>query len=57
MTDNRKTPATDHLKGSVKEAIGKLTGEVRVEAEGRREKRDAAAPKSAGGKTTGPDRT
>ncbi|KMO30513.1 CsbD family protein [Methylobacterium aquaticum] len=29
---------TEQVKGSVKEAIGKLTGDVRVEAEGRRQK-------------------
>ena len=52
MTDDRKTPAPDHLKGSVREAIGKLTGEVRVEAEGRRAKRETAAPKTADGKPT-----
>ena len=46
MSDDRKTPSTDHLKGSVKEAIGKLTGEVRVEAEGRRQKRGADPSKS-----------
>ncbi|GJE13142.1 MULTISPECIES: CsbD family protein [Methylobacterium] len=53
MTDNRKTPSTDHLKGSVTEAIGKLTGAVRVEAEGRRQKRDAEAPKSGRPKPSG----
>jgi hypothetical protein len=30
---------TEQVKGSVKEAIGKLTGDARVEAEGRRQKR------------------
>ena len=56
MTDNRKTPATDHLKGSVKEALGKLTGDVRVEAEGRRQKREARAAEATGTKPVRSDR-
>jgi hypothetical protein len=39
MTEDRNSTAADHLKASVTEAIGKLTGESRVEAEGRRKKR------------------
>jgi hypothetical protein len=68
VTGNKKAASPDQLKGSVKEAIGKLTGDVHVEAEGRREKDD---PRNAGGtesdspvpegRTTktakGPDRT
>ena len=40
MTEDRKTPSAEHLKGSVKEAIGKLTGDARALTEGRRQKRD-----------------
>ena len=46
MTEDRKTPSAEHLKGSVKEAIGKLTGDARTETEGRRQ---GAAPVSMGG--------
>lgn len=45
MTENKNSKSADHLKGSVKEALGKLTGDVRVEAEGRSQKRGAASPK------------
>ncbi|RVU14388.1 CsbD family protein [Methylobacterium oryzihabitans] len=38
---------TEQLKGSVKEAIGKLTGDARVEAEGRRQKH-GTRPREAG---------
>ncbi|WP_298967392.1 CsbD family protein [uncultured Methylobacterium sp.] len=38
---------TEQVKGSVKEAIGKLTGDARVEAEGRRQKR-GTRPQGAG---------
>ncbi|MBY0253487.1 MAG: CsbD family protein [Methylobacterium organophilum] len=41
MTEDRKTPSAEHLKGSVKEAIGKLTGDARAQTEGRRQTRDA----------------
>lgn len=37
--------STEQLRGSVKEAIGKLTGDVRVQAEGKAQKR---IPKSDG---------
>lgn len=43
MTDDRNSTSTEHLKGSVMEALGKLTGDIRVEAEGRRQKREARA--------------
>ncbi|WP_457108282.1 CsbD family protein [Methylobacterium sp. P5_C11] len=46
MTEDTSSTSTDHLKGSVKEALGKLTGDIRVEAEGRRQKREARAAKS-----------
>ena len=39
MTDRAKPASTEHLKGSVKEAIRKLTGDARIEADGRRQKR------------------
>ena len=41
--------SAERLKGSVKEAIGKLTGDARTESEGRRQKR-GGAPRDAGGK-------
>ncbi|MCJ2126833.1 CsbD family protein [Methylobacterium sp. J-077] len=41
MTERTKVPSAEHLKASVKEAIGKLTGDARIEAEGRRQKRGA----------------
>jgi uncharacterized protein YjbJ (UPF0337 family) len=60
MTQDRNSTSADHLKASVTEAIGKLTGESRVEAEGRRKKRgvrtadaDGAAPGRS--KPTGSD--
>lgn len=39
MASDKKTPSANQLKGSVKEAIGKLTGDARIEAEGQRQKR------------------
>ncbi|GAB6845809.1 uncharacterized protein YjbJ (UPF0337 family) [Methylorubrum rhodinum] len=44
MTKVPNSTSAEHLKGSVKEAIGKLTGNDRVEAEGRRQKRAARPP-------------
>ncbi len=41
MTDDKTSASAEQLKGSVKEAIGKLIGDARVEAEGRRQKREA----------------
>ncbi|QRE72495.1 CsbD family protein [Methylobacterium aquaticum] len=41
-------PCTEKVKGSVKEAIGKLTGDVRIEAEGRRQKDEEPTPKGTG---------
>ncbi|WP_342106185.1 CsbD family protein [Methylobacterium sp. SI9] len=57
MAEDRKTTSAEHLKGSVKEALGKLTGDVRVEAEGRRQKKDADAPSAGGSKPTGSERS
>ncbi|WP_244536772.1 CsbD family protein [Methylobacterium brachiatum] len=42
-----KRPSAERVKASVKEAIGKLTGDARVEAEGRRQKQAARPPKPA----------
>ncbi len=47
MTERAPTTSTEQIKGSVKEAIGKLTGDVRVEAEGRRQKGEAESPQGA----------
>lgn len=47
MTKASKSTSREHLKGSVKEAIGKLTGDSRIEAEGQRQKRTAPPPRAA----------
>lgn len=39
MAGDKKTPSTNQLKGSVKEAIGTLTDDARIEEEGERQKR------------------
>jgi len=44
MTKRAPKTSTEKVKDSVKEAIGKLTGDVRVETEGRRPK-DETPPK------------
>ncbi|KQT57093.1 hypothetical protein ASG52_03215 [Methylobacterium sp. Leaf456] len=44
-TQTSHSTSADALKGSTKEAIGKLTGKDRVEAEGRRQTRKATPPK------------
>jgi hypothetical protein len=36
-----KLPSAEHLEASVQEAVGKLTGDIRVEAESRQQKRAA----------------
>ncbi|MCJ2098372.1 CsbD family protein [Methylobacterium sp. E-046] len=56
MTEDSTAPPTDHRKGSIKEALGKLTGDVRIEAEGRRQKRQARAARGTGTKPAGSDR-
>ncbi|KZC03518.1 hypothetical protein AU375_00220 [Methylobacterium radiotolerans] len=53
MTEDRKTPSAEHLKGSVKEAIGKLTGDARAQTEGRRQKRDAPGSDAPGSDVPG----
>ena len=55
MTEDRKTPSAEHLKGSVKEAIGKLTGDARAQTEGRRQKRDAPGSDVPGSDVPGSD--
>ncbi|KQQ01259.1 hypothetical protein ASF59_03545 [Methylobacterium sp. Leaf121] len=47
MTDRLKSTSTTEAKGSVKEAIGKLTGDARVEAEGKAQKRQVQRSKAA----------
>ena len=47
MAKRAQTTSTEHVKGSVKEAIGKLTGDTRVEAEGRRQKDKGKPSKEA----------
>ncbi|MCJ2085381.1 CsbD family protein [Methylobacterium sp. E-005] len=56
MTEDKNSTSTEHLKASVKEALGKLTGDTRIEAEGRRQKRAARATGVPGTKPTGSDR-
>jgi uncharacterized protein YjbJ (UPF0337 family) len=41
MSQDREKRSTAELKGSVKEAIGKLTGDARIETEGKAEKHQA----------------
>ncbi|GEP00015.1 CsbD family protein [Methylobacterium haplocladii] len=38
MSDQSAKTSTEQLKGSVKDAIGKLTGDIRVQAEGKAQK-------------------
>ena len=47
MTEDRSSTSAEQLKGSVKEALGKLTGDAGIEAEGRRQKHDANASKAS----------
>jgi len=56
LAEDRTSTSAEHLKGSVKEALGKLTGDARVEAEDRRQKKDANTPKAVRSKPTGPGR-
>jgi uncharacterized protein YjbJ (UPF0337 family) len=48
MTKRAPSTSTEQVKSSVKEAIGKLTGDVRVEAEGRRRKGENRPPDGGG---------
>jgi uncharacterized protein YjbJ (UPF0337 family) len=43
MNDQLKSKAAQQTKGSVKEAIGKLTGDTRAQREGAAEKAEAEA--------------
>ncbi len=56
MTENKNSPPSEQVKGSVKEAIGKLTGDVRVETEGRRQKQKGEAPQKSPSKAPGSGR-
>ena len=47
MTDRAKRGSAEHIKGSVKKTIGKLTGDARIEAEGKAQKRGARPAKAA----------
>ncbi|BAU88676.1 hypothetical protein MPPM_0071 [Methylorubrum populi] len=46
VTERAKPTSVEHAKSSLKEAIGKLTGNARVEAEGRTEKRRTRPPET-----------
>ncbi|GJE40431.1 CsbD family protein [Methylobacterium persicinum] len=54
MAGQKNPGSAEHLEGSVKEAIGKLIGDDRIAAEGRRQKHDARPPVAAGLKATDP---
>ncbi len=56
MTEDKNSTSAEHLKGSVKEALGKLTGDARIESEGRRQKQDANASKVGRPKPAGQER-
>ena len=53
MAEDKNSTSAEHLKGSVKEALGKLTGDSRIETEGRRQKREARAAETTGTKPPG----
>ncbi|WP_338665974.1 CsbD family protein [Pararoseomonas sp. SCSIO 73927] len=46
MDSDRVAAAAKQVKGSVKEAIGKLTGDTKVQAEGAAEKAEGQAEKA-----------
>lgn len=48
MNENRIKGEAHALKGSIKEAIGKITGDARIEAEGAAEKLAGKAQAGAG---------
>lgn len=56
MATDKTSPSADEIKGSVAEAIGKLTGDPKVEAEGRRKKK-APPDKARRSEGDGPGRT
>lgn len=56
MTEDKNSASAEHLKGSVKEALGKLTGDAAAEAEGRRQKQEARAAQATRTKPAEPGR-
>lgn len=56
MATDKTSPSADEIKGSVAEAIGKLTGDPKVEAEGRRKKEKAPPDKARRSGGDGPGR-
>jgi uncharacterized protein YjbJ (UPF0337 family) len=56
MTEDKSSASSDRRKGSIKEAIGKLTGDVRTEAEGKRQKRASGPSRRAEPEPGGRDR-
>lgn len=55
MAEDSHSTSVEHLRGSVKEALGKLTGDSRIEAEGRRRKRGAPSSRVGRSKPHGQD--
>jgi uncharacterized protein YjbJ (UPF0337 family) len=49
MDNDRIAGAAQQAKGSVKEAIGKITGDAKAQAEGRAEKTAGKVQNAAGG--------
>lgn len=49
MDDDRIAGAARQVKGSVKEAIGKMTGDTKTQAEGKAEKTVGKLQNAAGG--------
>ncbi|EHM01532.1 CsbD-like protein [Acetobacteraceae bacterium AT-5844] len=49
MDDDRIAGAARQVKGSVKEAIGKMTGDTKTQAEGKAEKTAGKVQNAAGG--------
>lgn len=49
MDSDRTAGAAKQVKGSIKEAIGKLTGDTRTQAEGAAEKAEGGVQNTAGG--------
>jgi uncharacterized protein YjbJ (UPF0337 family) len=49
MDSDRIAGAAKHVKGSIKEAIGKLTGNTKIQTEGAAEKVEGKVQNTAGG--------
>lgn len=49
MDKDRTEGALDKMKGSVKETIGKLTGDTKTEAEGKADKASGTVQNTVGG--------